>query len=943
LYHNDLGWRAFAHGDLADTLLVPSQSYPTIQAAIDAAVNGDDVVVAPGTYLENISLRGKAITVRSQSGPMESTIDGSSIQDSVVVCTSGETLETVLQGFTITGGRGYWLSAFGPGGGIYIESSGLTILDCVFVRNSAGIGGAIAVDFTFSSPPPSLVVRHCVFEDNVSVFGAGAIDTRGTGAVIEDSLFLRNRSTFRNVDAPIYGGAISVGGVTVVRDCRFSRNEAYSGGALAAWGEFTGLNLLFDGNGADHVGRAAILDGSATFRNCTFFDNVATIPGTVACRDDTGVDCQLTVVNSILRNGGNEIRAGESAAVSVTFSAIEGGYAGEGNIDANPQFTAGPDGCFYLSQVAAGQTQNSPYVDAGSTDAGLFELDTKTTRSDQVTDAGRVDIGFHYAVRDLTWQPTDDDSDGVDNACDNCPTVANVDQSDRDHDFVGDECDSCPDNKENDADADGVCGDVDQCPGSDDHDDLDMDGVPAACDNCPEHFNPLQPGEVSLRDLGAFVGCMGGPNGGSVDPSCMAGDFNSDGRIDLHDVAAFQRRFGFDVGSAPCWAARIVPLVGRTAMSGSTLIVVENLYDEKEVSPIYVFRDEDGWIQEARLILSNVTWDEMYRTSAAIHGDRIIVGLPDSSPDGLHWSGSAHVLRNTGSRWTHEAILVPDDPSEQKHFGWVVAIHDQRVVIGALGDRHAGVASGAAYVYEFLEVWSQTKKLIASDAASDDLFGDEVALDASRIVVGAPVSNPRARDRAGAAYVFRFIGNDWVEEQKLTALVPLPGDRFGGSVAIDGEHIVLGAIEQSFLDYCRGPGSAYVFRHDGSAWIGLQELPIIDPVPCGSFGNTVALSANFIAVSAPGPELSAFPNGSVHLYELKNETWSPTRRFSHPQQRSIGLGRLDAEAQCPLRMIVSSGSSSTGYALYDLSIPTGQGCSTSQVCHGGNVKQECVP
>ena len=99
------------------TLHVPSE-YTTIQEAIDAALDGDAVLVAPGTYIENIDFKGKAITVESDQGPEITIIDGND-SGSVVWFHSGEGQDSILNGFTISNGSD---SDFG-GGGIHCGSN----------------------------------------------------------------------------------------------------------------------------------------------------------------------------------------------------------------------------------------------------------------------------------------------------------------------------------------------------------------------------------------------------------------------------------------------------------------------------------------------------------------------------------------------------------------------------------------------------------------------------------------------------------------------------------------------------------------------------------------------------------------------------------------------------------------------------------------------------
>ena len=126
--------------------------YCSIQTAIDYAVDTDNVVVAPGTYVERIDFLGKAITVRSAGGPGVTTIDGNGAIH-VVVAISGEGPATVLDGFTITGGNANGAPPDDRGGGMYVLGSSPTVRNCIFSGNAAtGPGGAMAVYNVGSSP-----------------------------------------------------------------------------------------------------------------------------------------------------------------------------------------------------------------------------------------------------------------------------------------------------------------------------------------------------------------------------------------------------------------------------------------------------------------------------------------------------------------------------------------------------------------------------------------------------------------------------------------------------------------------------------------------------------------------------------------------------------------------------------------------------------------------
>jgi hypothetical protein len=128
------GWASVAE---AADIHVPAD-HATIQAAINASVDGDTVIVAPGTYSELVRLNGKAITLRSESGAGKTIIDGGAL-GTTMKFVNGETSATVLEGFTIRNGRA------AVGGGMYINSASPTIRDCVIASNVAlDRGGGVA-------------------------------------------------------------------------------------------------------------------------------------------------------------------------------------------------------------------------------------------------------------------------------------------------------------------------------------------------------------------------------------------------------------------------------------------------------------------------------------------------------------------------------------------------------------------------------------------------------------------------------------------------------------------------------------------------------------------------------------------------------------------------------------------------------------------------------
>ncbi len=178
---------------LAETLHVPAD-YATIQGCIDAAVSGaDQCLVAPGTYNETINFLGKAVRLRSSHGADVTSIDATGIGGSVVSCTSGEGRDTILEGFTVTGGFGISskLHEGFAGGGMDNYHSSPTVTDCVFRDNTAIDGGGMLN----SSANPR--VARCVFIDNYAFNrGAGMANYGDASPSLLECVFRGNRATF---------------------------------------------------------------------------------------------------------------------------------------------------------------------------------------------------------------------------------------------------------------------------------------------------------------------------------------------------------------------------------------------------------------------------------------------------------------------------------------------------------------------------------------------------------------------------------------------------------------------------------------------------------------------------------------------------------------------------------------------------------------------------
>jgi len=230
--------------------------------------------------------------------------------------------------------------------------------------------------------------------------------------------------TFNDNDSGTYGGGVACIGLAnpQIADTNFiSNTAAYSGGGIDIDGSFAQLiSCGFDGNESENYGGGGIsvFQGTASLYDCDVGGNVAAADGGGILQldgSDSVISYSRIFQNSAAFDGGGISLRYSSRAdlenclmVENTAGWLGGGLSvdpGVGNIYGDPLFVTGPDGNFYLSQVDAGELEDSVCINQGSgpasaicylTPAGTICLDEMTTRSDQITDSGTVDMGFHY-------------------------------------------------------------------------------------------------------------------------------------------------------------------------------------------------------------------------------------------------------------------------------------------------------------------------------------------------------------------------------------------------------------------------------------------------------------------------------------------------------------------------------------------------------------------
>jgi hypothetical protein len=379
----------------ANVLNVPG-SYPTIQAAINASVNGDAVLVGPGTYFENIDFKGKLITVQSAQGPSVTTIDGGNLAP-VVNFSTAETTAAVLQGFTLQHGNA--TGAFGyEGAGVHINGASPTVAGNVITANTSCADGT-GISIAFASP----TIRDNTITGNTKQPGCsgqsgGGIYVRGAAS----AQIIHNSITNNTTD---FGGGIGLfaaGTPTLLNNTISNNSAGYYGGGIYMVNQSDAniVQNLITGNTSTGSGAGLyILTPSGTRGPLLVNNTLANNSGAESGVYLTGFDAQVQLINNIVAAATtipavlcdttysstspvfdhNDLFNSAGPATQGSCSQVVGT---SGNISADSRFFAAGD--FHLQGT-------SPAIDAGNSSAPSLpatDLDGRPRISGVAVDQG---------------------------------------------------------------------------------------------------------------------------------------------------------------------------------------------------------------------------------------------------------------------------------------------------------------------------------------------------------------------------------------------------------------------------------------------------------------------------------------------------------------------------------------------------------------------------
>ncbi|MFC2116533.1 T9SS type A sorting domain-containing protein [Bacteroidota bacterium] len=375
------------------------------------------------------------------------------------------------------------------------------------------------------------------------------------------------------------------------------------------------------------------------------------------------------------------------------------------------------------------------------------------------------------------------------------------------------------------------------------------------------------------------------------------------------------------------------------SISGDYAIVGASGEDENEsgsdtkshAGSAYIFYKDQGgvdnWGQVKKIVASDRAAMDGFGSSVSISGNYAIVGSPYEDEDAsgsntLSDAGSAYTFyknQDGTDNWGQMNKIVASDRGADDNFGYSVSnsqdqYNCQYAIVGApYEDENASgsntmTGAGSAYLFDYatsssLPEFSQIKKLVANDRASNDNFGTSVSISGDIMIVGAPDEDEDATggntlSGSGSAYIFSKVDDDWGQIKKIVASDRADGDWFGYAVSISDDYAIVGALfedeDASGGNTVTDAGSAYVFKKDKDGsdnWGQMNKIVASDRADGDFFGHSISNSGDYAQVGVPYKNSS---RGMIYLFKYLIQ--ASNINFSNLQDNQLTVDWLNGNS-----------------------------------------------
>lgn len=268
---------------------------------------------------------------------------------------------------------------------------------------------------------------------------------------------------------------------------------------------------------------------------------------------------------------------------------------------------------------------------------------------------------------------------------------------------------------------------------------------------------------------------------------------------------------------------------------------------------IYVFvRTGQDWSLEQILAVAGSDAGGQLGASIDLQGDTLVAGAWRYGGTSARNIGAVYIFTRSGGTWTERTHLTRSGAKAYDVFGCDVSLDGTTLAVGVLGyDGQAGTNQGMVQVFVGSGAsWSLQRQITPSPAHAYADFGTAVDLAGDTLLVGSPGYDGYAVNQ-GSAWVFTRSGSIWTQNARLLPSDPQEGNNFGAALALQGSTAVIGS---DAMDRTR-PGTTYVFTNEAGTWTQALKLNATDPADADRFGRSVSLDGDLLLVGADNAPL----------------------------------------------------------------------------------------
>jgi hypothetical protein len=284
-----------------------------------------------------------------------------------------------------------------------------------------------------------------------------------------------------------------------------------------------------------------------------------------------------------------------------------------------------------------------------------------------------------------------------------------------------------------------------------------------------------------------------------------------------------------------------------------------------------------GWEESTTIVAPDGAARDFFGTSVALLDDLLVVGAIGDDADAEN-TGAVYVFGRSGGLWSFQAKLSDPNGISSDYFGQALSTDGETIAVGA------GRTANDPRVCVFIrsgQSWDLTQVLRSTPRLNNSLFGSSLAVKGNDLFVGAPFEGVARIDQAGAAYHFVRSNGTWIQEARYIAPEPEESAEFGNRVAVFEDLLVI-AAKQERGGRIRGEGAVYVRRQSEAGWTHEARLVASDAAMDDRFGTSVAVQHRMIVVGAPDTDAGSPTSGTLYTFTDSTGSWVQRDRVLLP-------------------------------------------------------------